>query len=98
MSGYTLFDIVKVIGNDPAHSRMVGLEGYVGGISDATARSTRSYAVFLYALETVWMLKAEHLEGTGRRDSEAENEIRPSVRVIVDPVTFEGRIASDDQT
>jgi hypothetical protein len=50
------------------------------------------YAVHIYKYNRSWHVEERHLEPTGRTDKRENFYDESTVKVLVDPVTYEGKI------
>jgi hypothetical protein len=84
------FDIVRVRTTPTTVAReTAGLEGVVLGASE-DGGVVVAYAVHLYDHDQVWMIRAEDLEPTGRRDRRENFYDGASTRVSFDGELLDG--------
>lgn len=84
---------VKDISSDKAS--LVGQEGTILGIAPPD-EDGGGYAVSLHSSGECWYFKEAELESTGKEDNKANFYNGAHITVVVDPITGEGRLKSQE--
>ncbi len=93
---FDFYEIVKVNSTRLSLRKINGLEGVIRGMSQNEDTGQWGYAVDIFNDEFGWDIMEYELIATGGKDDPARYKPVATVKVIVDPVTGEGRLKEDD--
>lgn len=92
MNRFNFYDVVQVqTSNSSLQDGLVGQIGTILGMAQNEKTGVWTYSVSIEPDGDVWNIDEVHLQATGATKSRSEFYDGESVKVLVDPVTGEGR-------